>query len=244
MANHLERLREFQEILAHYRVSEPSKRVLARTRLALLVAPTSTGRNTIIRELLKTSEYHYIISDTTRSPRINDGIAEQNGVEYWFRSEKDLLEDLHAGKFLEAAIIHDQQVSGISIRELEQADNENKIAVTDIEVVGVHNIVAAKPDTYAMFVLPPSFEEWINRLDGRGHMPDDEKRRRLQSAVKEFWAALDNNYYHYVINSTISEAMKQIQSITSGNVDTAFETKGRLLAEELRSTTQAWLESH
>lgn len=244
MVNHLEHLREFQEILAHYSISEPSKKILAGTKLALLVAPTSTGRNTIIRELLKTGDYHFITSDTTRLPRVNDGIPEQNGVEYWFRSEEDMLNDLRAGKFLEAAIIHNQQVSGISIRELEQANVENKIAITDIEVVGVHNVVVAKADTYALFVLPPSFDEWLKRLEGRGHMPMDEKRRRLESAVKEFSAALDNNYYHYIINDTIDHAVGQIQAITNDRSNKAFETNGRRLADELRNSTVAWLSSN
>lgn len=244
MANRLEHLREFQEILAHYHVSETSKTVLAQTQLVLLVAPTSSGRNTIIKELLKTGRYHYIVSDTTRLPRANDGVLEQNGVEYWFRSEKDVLDDLRAGKFLEAAIIHNQQISGISVRELEQAHVENKVAVTDLEVVGVHNIVTAKPDTYALFVLPPSFEEWIKRLDGRGHMPNDEKRRRLESAVKEFTAALDNEYYHFVVNDTVSHAVKQINDITLGQSDKSFEANGRALTEELRSATQSWLHNN
>src|SRR5579885_607634 len=112
--NRLEHLQEFKTVLANYRISPASQRILQQTNLVLLAAPTSAGRNTIIRELLKTGDYHYIVSDTTRQPRINDGIPEQNGVEYWFRSEADILKDLAAGQYVEAAIIHNQQVSGIS----------------------------------------------------------------------------------------------------------------------------------
>src|SRR5690606_6936572 len=116
-----------------------------------------------------------------------------NGNEYWFRTEQEMLEDLEAGRFLEAAVIHNQQVSGTSIRELAKASGSGKIAVADVEIVGAHNIVQKKPDTFVLFILPPSFEEWMKRLDGRGEMPLDEKRRRMSSAIKEFTAAIDND---------------------------------------------------
>src|SRR4051794_32440597 len=99
--NKLEYLREFQAVLAKYQMSDVSKQTLAQTRLALLVAPTSAGRNTIIRELIKTGKFEFIVSDTTRQPRINDNILEQDGVNYWLRTEEQVLRDLKAGKFLE-----------------------------------------------------------------------------------------------------------------------------------------------
>ena len=42
--------------------------------------------------LLKTSNYYYVISDTTRKPRINNGVLERKGEEYWFKSEKEWVE--------------------------------------------------------------------------------------------------------------------------------------------------------
>jgi guanylate kinase len=235
MENRLDHLAEFREILAHYRISDTSKQILDKTKLALLVAPTAGGRNTIIRELLKTGAYHYIVSDTTRHPRVNNGVPEQNGIEYWFRNEEEVLADLNRGKFLEAAVIHNQQVSGISIRELEQAMNENKIALADIEIIGMQNIIEAKPDTYPLFVIPPSFKEWLKRLDSRGQMAAVEKQRRLQSAYGEFKAALEKDYYLFVINDTIPHAVEQIQAITHGHINEGLQLKAKALAEELKT---------
>jgi len=242
--NELKQLAEFKRVLADYCISDSSKQILQKTELALLVSPTSAGRNTIIRELIKTSNYHYIISDTTREPRVQDGVLEQNGVEYWFRTEEQMLTDLKAGKFLEAAIIHNQQVSGISIRELEEARDEGKTAVTDLEIVGVDNIVPVKPDTMALFVLPPSFEEWQKRIKQRGDMHGIEYRRRLESAIKEFKAALDRPYYTFVINDTVAHAADQIHSITQDKqIDRLLQQKGRELAQQLYQQTKTFLES-
>lgn len=244
MENRLEHLQEFQQILSNYRISEQSQTTLQQTRLVAMVAPSSAGRNTIIRELVKSEDYHYIVSDTTRQKRTNDETREQDGVEYWFRSENEILDDLREGKFLEAAIIHNQQVSGISIRELETARAEGKAALTDIEIVGMQNIIAVKPDTFALFILPPSFDVWMERMDGRGKMSLDEKRRRLGSAILEFTAAIDHDYYTFIINDDFHNSVKKIHSVVMGAVQSPDQKDGRELAKKLRSSTESWLYSN
>ena len=211
--NKLEHLEEFQRALQHYQISKTGQELLGEISLVLLVAPTSSGRNTIIRELVKSGHYHYMVSDTTRKPRINDGVQEQNGVEYWFRPENEVLSDIKAGKFLEAAVIHQQQVSGISLREIEITKQKHQIAVTDVEIAGVHNIMSAKPDTIAIFVVPPSFSEWQRRITGRGHMDPAELKRRLKSAVDEFKHAMDQPYYHFVVNDNLADAVAEIDEL-------------------------------
>ncbi len=185
-----------------------------------------------------------MVSDTTRHPRENNGVLEQNGHEYWFRTEEEVLVDVKAGNFLEAAVIHGQQVSGISVRELVRARDEARIAITDIEINGVHNVIHAKPDVKALFVMPPSFEQWMRRLDGRGALSLAEKRRRMLSAVEEFKAALTHPYYRFVVNDTLAHAVEQINAIAHGKLDRLVETEGRDLAQKLCNETQAWLKRY
>lgn len=240
--NELKQIEEFKKVLDNYQFSDSAKATLQATNLALLVGPTSAGRNTIINEMMKTGHYHSIISDTTRQPRSNNGVMEQNGVEYWFRSEDELLFDLRAGAFLEAAIIHEQQVSGISIRELQVAATEGKVAINEIEVVGADNIYAAKPDTMFFFVLPPSFDEWMMRMRSRGELPADEVRRRLESAVKEIGTALERDYYWFVVNDTfVQTALKIDAAVAAKANDPASQEHGRQVAQQLLADTQAHL---
>jgi guanylate kinase len=230
----LKHYQEFKSQLENYHASEHAKQIIKNLRLVLLVAPTSAGKNTIIRHQLATGRYHHIISDTTRPPRINDGIMEQNGREYWFRTEEDMLADIKAGKFLEAEILHNQQVSGISIRELEKAEKEGKIAINDVEVEGVRNILSVKPDTVAIMLLPPSFEEWQRRLAGRGRMRPDELRRRLQTAAKIFQDGLSQDYYHFVISENIEQTGGIIDALAAGKPN-PYQGRGRSLIEHLQS---------
>jgi len=233
----------FVQVLTQYQLSDAAKATLAQTRLVLLVGPSSSGRNTIIAELLKTGHYHYIVSDTTRQPRVNDGVPEQNGREYWFRSEEDMLKDLQNGEFLEAAIIHNQQVSGISIRELKVAADEDKIAINEIEVVGADSIYAAKPDAEFFFVLPPSFDEWMARMSARGELPADEVHRRLTSAVQELTVGLSRPYYHFIVNEAFAEAAQSIDSTVRENSMPNNQDDARAVATRLLNDTKAYLSS-
>ena len=243
MPNKLNHLDEFRKVLAHYSISEESKQVLLQTKLALMVGPTSCGRNTVIRELVKHGGYQFLVSDTTRKMRMNDGVMEQNGVEYWFRTEEEVLADLKAGTFLAPAIIHAQQVSAISMREIQSAHDNNAIGITDIEIVGVDDIIADKPDAFAIFVLPPSFELWQERLHKRGEMTEPEMRRRMESAVEEFTHALEVDYYRFVINDNIEHAVDQVDAITSGGRNEHVESQGRDLAASLLRDTKKLLET-
>lgn len=240
--NQLTRLHDFQQVLADYSISDTGKALLARLRLVLLIGPSSSGRNTIINELLKSGTYHYIVSDTTRQPRANNGVMEQNGREYWFRAEADVLHDLQSGEFLEAAIIHNQQVSGISLRELAAAADEGKVAINEIEVVGADNIHAVKPDSLFVFVLPPSFDEWMARIQLRGELPPEELQRRLQSAVDEITVALERDFYQFVVNDTFMQTTRQIDALVKGEPrPEESQAKGIAVARQLLAETQAYL---
>lgn len=233
----LQYYRQFQEILSSYHVSDRAKQALEGLKLVLMVAPTSTGRNTLIRHLIKTGSYHYVVSDTTRPPRINDGVMEENGKEYWFRSEEEMLKDLKSGELLEAELIHDQQVSGISIRELLNAKQEGKVAVTDIELQGIHNIIRVKPDTVSIMLLPPSYEEWQKRIARRGHMGREEYSRRLATAYRIFTDGVENNYYHFVIADNVEQTSSIIHSLVKGGPN-PHQDIGKELVRRLKAELQ------
>jgi guanylate kinase len=231
----LQHYQEFKNILNKYVVSDRAMQVLQGLKLVLLLGPTSSGRNTIIRELVKTGNYHYIVSDTTRPPRINDGVLEENGSVYWFRTEEEVLDDLKSGEFLEAELLHKQQVSGISIRELEKSKSEHKVAITDVDVGGVHTIIKIKPDTTVIMVLPPSFEEWQKRVIGRGRMMPGEEKRRYETALNIFEDGLKNDYYDYVITEDTKQSASIIEAIVEGRAN-PHQGRGHSIMEHLQES--------
>lgn len=241
--NKLEHLEEFKRLLTHYRMSPEAQKVLSGVRLVLLLAPSSGGRNTIIRELVKTGRYHFIVSDTTRKKRTNDGVPEQNGVEYWFRSEEDVLRDIKTGQYIEAEVIHGQQVSGMNVSELKKVQQEHRIAINEVDYGGIHHFVSHKPDTLAIMVLPPSFEEWMHRMRKRGHMTKEEFRRRLQTAEIIFGLPEKRSYFKFVINDTVAHAVEQVEALERGEVNEALQAKAKLLVKQLGKQTNELLAS-
>jgi|JI6StandDraft_1071083.scaffolds.fasta_scaffold09458_4 guanylate kinase len=226
----------FEKLLEKYVISNDAKKLLQDTQLVLMVSVTAAGRNTIIENLLSSGRYHNIISDTTRPMRVKgDEIVEYHGVEYYFRPEEDILADLEGGLFVEAAIIHDQQVSGVSVREVLKAHDTGKIAVTDIEVQGCEAILRAKPNTVPIFVLPPSFDEWMRRMDDRSHLPEHEVRNRLKTALIELDIALNDDQFIFVVNDDLDEATKEVDAIAhDGKASATVKTYAHKIAMELQ----------
>lgn len=242
MVSKLKNLSEFKKLLANYQISEAGKQILSQTELVLLLAPSGGGRNTIIKELVKSGKFYYVVSDTTREPRVNNGELEKDGVNYWFRTEEQMLDAIKAGDLLEAEVIHNQQVSGMSIRELDKARQQGKIAITDIDIGGVQNILNNKPDAKVLLMLPPNFDEWMRRLQSRGVMEKSEQIRRLQTALQIFEAVLHNEHYSIVINDTVANAVKEVNDYIKNISDTSIHEKGRALAKKLIKDTKQFLD--
>lgn len=235
---------EFRSVLKSYRPNDHSIQILANTHIVLLVGPTAAGRNTLINILTDTGRYHYLVSDTTRPPRMNNGIMEQDGVEYWFKSEEDFLQGLHTGSYLEAAIIHNQQVSGMSIAGLVTASKAGKIAISEIEPDGAAHVHAYTPGKLFVFLLPPSFDVWMERIQGRGSMQREELIRRLESAHEEISTALSSDYYQFVINNEVHEAAEAVDELANGRQpDLIKQARGRDHAEKLLVDIRLYLEN-
>lgn len=234
---------EFHAALADYHLSQHAQEILKSTKLVVLTAPTASGRNTIINELLRTNAYNFIVSDTTREPRVNNGILEQNGREYFFRDEAEMLADIKSGNFLEAEVIHEQQVSGISIRELEKSSQEHRAAITDMDIGGVSNLLNLKPDTIAVLILPPNFEVWHERIFSRGDMTDLEYGRRLKTAERILKSGIkESTELKIIINDDLTDAAEEVHELVQRGVFSEDQqARGVALAEQLLIDTQAAL---
>ncbi len=233
---------EFDAALEDYKVSDEGRNILKQTPLMVLIAPTSTGRNTLITELLKTGHYYFLVSDTTRPPRQNNGVWEQNGVEYFFRAEDDMLKDIEDGLFLEAEVIHNQQVSGISIREIKKAHDQDKIAITDVDILGGINVAKLKSDAWVVCLLPPSFEEWLRRINGRTKVCKEELRNRMETAIKIFRQTLEHDRFIFIVNVEKEDTVKILESMTrTGVYPAADQQAARELARKLWKQTEEYL---
>jgi len=224
---------EFEKILHDYKVSNRSRQVLSTTPFVALSGLAGGGRNTIIRYMAERMDYAFVISDTTRPPKLRDGRMEENGVDYYFRNEEEFLSELKNGDFIEAELIHNQQVSGTSIREVERIVSTGKIPVHDYEFGGTNAIALAKPDATIIGLLPPSYDEWIRRLSSRETMSEVELHNRLTTAERVLDNMLSKPYFSLVVNDEIETCAVTIDQIVKNGRDAIDTSAARRTAQEI-----------
>lgn len=173
----------------------------------VLSSPSGGGKSTIARELLQgRHDLGYSVSATTRKKRPN----EIDGSDYFFLSKAEFGKRRDQGEFVEWARYADQDYGTLK-SELERLFREGKHAVLDIEIEGARQLKAQYPETVAIFVLPPSGAQLVERLRGRNTETTSVVRKRLQRAAVELEAALEYDYV--VVNDSIQDAVGRVAAI-------------------------------
>jgi len=232
---------DLQQLVKNYKISPEAVELVRKTQIVLLVGVSGAGKDTIKHRLLETGNYHHIISHTTRPPRENGGVMEQDGVEYHFISKEQAADMLRRAEFIEANF-YSGNIYGTSVAEIRKAYDNGKIAVTDLEIQGVAEYKAISPTVIAEFILPPNYTEWQRRLRARygGKSPDPaDLLKRMKTAIAELHEGLDKPYYHYVVNENLDDAVQAVDSIAHHNDEfTQIDSSYRVWAERLLEDLQ------
>lgn len=210
-----------EESISHYQMSDETAELVRSTRLLLIAGIVGGGKNTVINELLKRNDYHEIVSHTTREPRNNHGVMEEDGVDYHFVTCDQAEELVNEEAFVEVKYVHGN-VYGTSAAELQAAHDHNKIAVTDIDIKGVVEYLDIKPDTHAIFLLPPSVDTWLRRLERRyGNLDDhqEEIEKRFKTAYDEIAYIQQDPRFILVVNDDLDTTVERIEQIVAGERD-------------------------
>jgi len=235
---------ELENLVANYHVPESARELIRSTSIVLLVGVAGAGKDTIKQRLLATGDYHHIVSHATRPPRENAGVMEQDGVNYHFITPDRAADMLRSNEYIEAKFVHGT-VYGTSVAEIQQAHDDGKIAVTDIDVQGVAEYKAISDNVIAVFILPPNYEQWQRRIIdryGSAGVDTADLARRMRTAIGELDEALAKQYYHYVVNEELDQAVKAVDSIAHHHDEfTTIDSSFRIWAERLRTDLEAGL---
>ncbi|RWZ78251.1 MAG: hypothetical protein EOT05_00590 [Candidatus Microsaccharimonas sossegonensis] len=233
---------DLEQLTQGYTPTPETVELVKNTKITLLVGISGAGKDTIKRQLLQKEGYCDIVSHTTRKPRNNNGIMEIDGEDYHFISPDTARTMLVRQAFIEAKFVHDT-LYGTSANEVRLAHAANKIAVTDIDVQGVDEYKELSQDVIAIFILPPSYGVWRERLQKRYVTVEEfqaEWPKRRESAIMELEKALFVPYYHFIINDALDRSVRIVDEIAQhGDVFHRKDDVARLLARDILDEIRA-----
>ena len=169
-------------------------------------APSGSGKTTLCKALqMVEPEIEWSISYTTREKRS----IEENGVDYFFISEKEFEDLIIQGHFVEWQNVHGFYY-GTSVSNLENAIENDKIMLIEMDVKGSMRIKKLFPDqTFSIFIMPPSISQLRERLRSRG----TDSERRINIRLKRFQEEMEfrEKFDYVMINEDLDLAKIELQ---------------------------------
>lgn len=175
--------------------------------LFVVAAPSGAGKSSLVKALLELDSHLAVsVSHTTRKPRGQ----EQHGREYWFVEEAAFRTMIEHGEFFEWAEVHGN-LYGTSRKAIEARLNRGEDVVLEIDWQGALQIKKLFPDAVLIFILPPSYEELLQRLQRRGEDGPDVISQRMANARHE--VAQARHFDFVIINALFETALFDLKTV-------------------------------
>ena len=174
-----------------------------RGRLLVLSGPGGVGKSTVAKALRDVSGFWVSVSATTRAPRFN----EVNGVDYYFYSNEDFDKAIAADEFLEWAEFAGNRY-GTPRKAVESALAAGTHVLLEIEIAGAKQVRSHSAEAQLVFLEPPSWEELVSRLEGRGTDSPERRAARLALAQEELAAA--SFFDSVIVNTEVNEVVEAL----------------------------------
>jgi guanylate kinase len=179
-----------------------------RARLTVLAGPTAVGKGSVSAYIRDHHPEIWIsVSATTRAPRP----GEVHGQHYWFVSDAEFDRMVEDGELLEWAVVHRKARYGTPRRPVEGMLAGGYPALLEIDLQGARQVRRSMPDALFVFLKPPSWEELVRRLVGRGTESEEERTRRLETALVEL--AAEPEFDVTVVNGEIQQAAEELVAL-------------------------------
>ena len=177
-------------------------------KVVIVSGPSGVGKSTICKEVIKRLDNIYLSVSVTTRPKSD---TEVDGEDYWFISEQEFQERIEKGLLLEHAEVFGHMY-GTPKDKVEEAVNEGKNVILEIDVQGAKQTQTFFPDAVMIFILPPTEKDLVKRIDHRGREAADAAEQRLSGASDEIAAAWQY-YKHMVINEDLQQAVDECVQI-------------------------------
>lgn len=173
--------------------------------VAVVSGPTAVGKGTVVGALFRRHpEIVVSRSVTTRPPRP----TERDGIDYDFVTPAQFDELVDGDGLLEWAVVHNSHRYGTPRDPVEKAVADDRTVILEIDLQGARQVRETYPQATQIFLAPPSWDELVHRLIGRGTETPEQRERRLQTARVELANA--NEFDAVVVNDTVDHAVASL----------------------------------
>lgn len=181
----------------------------------VLAGPSGVGKSTVVAALRRElPQLYFSVSATTREARP----GEVEGRDYHFVDDAEFDRMIASGALLEWAEIHGgMHRSGTPTRQVDEHLAAGDPVLVEVDLAGARAIKAARPDAVTVFLAPPSWDDLVQRLSGRGTDPPAAVRRRLQTAREEL--AASGEFDVSVVNDDPERVVRRLVSLVVGVPD-------------------------
>lgn len=177
-------------------------------RLVVLAGPTAVGKGTVAAHVRAHFPRVWLsVSMTTRKPRPR----EIDGKHYHFIDDAQFERMREAGEFLEWAVVHGRAKYGTPRAPVDEALAAGRPALLEIDLQGARQVREQMPESLFVFLAPPSWEELVRRLVGRGTESGEEREARLVTARQEL--AAQKEFDVTIVNDNVRRASEELVSL-------------------------------
>jgi guanylate kinase len=176
-------------------------------KLIVLSGPGGVGKSTVAKKVREAGDFWVSVSATTRKARTN----EVHGHDYYFVDDEEFSRMINADEFLEWAEFAGNRY-GTPQEQVEHALLLGKNVLLEIEIAGAKQVKAHLPQSILVFLEPPTWEELVARLEGRGTDSPERRAERLELAQEELAAA---TFFDVVlINDQVESVVGKLVELT------------------------------